>query len=191
MPRLSRKTILTLEAVLHIAFNARPDPVQSKDITRRQGIPQRYLEQVMQSLVHNGILKGVRGPRGGYTLARERRKITVGDIVRVVDRLDAETEAEPASKSDLGEKIIAPLWEETRAKALETLDRITMEDLCRRARAEGLGPAAKDAADFTIGSRVRRAAGRGARIARAWTGARRGAIRRRPPTARRDTRSEG
>ena len=85
MLRLSRKTMLALEAVLDVAYNARPDPVQSKDITRRQGIPQRYLEQVMQQLVHKGILKGVRGPRGGYTLARERRKITVsvaqGEVV--------------------------------------------------------------------------------------------------------------
>ena len=102
MLRLSRKTMLALEAVLDVAYNARPDPVQSKDITRRQGIPQRYLEQVMQQLVHKGILKGVRGPRGGYTLARERRKITVGDVVRVVDQLDAEGDSDPVSQAELG-----------------------------------------------------------------------------------------
>lgn len=150
MLRLSRKTMLALEAVLDVAFNARPDPVQSKDITGRQGIPQRYLEQVMQSLVHNGILKGVRGPRGGYILARERRKITVGDVVRVVDQLDAEAESDPISKADLGERVIGPLWEETRAVVLERLDEITMEDLCRQARTVGVEPATKDTPDFTI-----------------------------------------
>ncbi len=62
MLRLSKKTWLALEAVVDVAINARPDPVQSKEITKRQGIPQRYLEQVMQQLVHAGILKGVRGP---------------------------------------------------------------------------------------------------------------------------------
>ena len=77
MLKFSRKTLLALEAVLDVAYNARPDPVQSKDITRRLGIPQRYLEQVMQQLVREGVLKGVRGPRGGYTLARERRRISV------------------------------------------------------------------------------------------------------------------
>ncbi|MEO0995777.1 MAG: Rrf2 family transcriptional regulator, partial [Pseudomonadota bacterium] len=97
MLRLSRKTLLALEAVLDVAYNARPDPVQSKDITKRQGIPQRYLEQVMQSLVHKNILKGVRGPRGGYILARERRKITVADVVRVVDQLDADADTDPIS----------------------------------------------------------------------------------------------
>ncbi len=150
MLRLSRKTLLALEAVLDVAYNARPDPVQSKDITKRQGIPQRYLEQVMQQLVHQGILKGVRGPRGGYTLARERRKITVGDVVRVVDELDAETESDPISKSELGETVIGPLWEETRGIVLDRLDRVTMEDLCRQARKRDVPHGAKDAPDFTI-----------------------------------------
>lgn len=150
MLRLSRKTMLALEAVLDVAYNARPDPVQSKDITRRQGIPQRYLEQVMQQLVHQGILKGVRGPRGGYTLARERRKITVGDVVRVVDQLDAENESDPISKAPLGDQVIAPLWEETREMVLSRLDGTTMEDLCRKAREMNIQPGSKENPDFTI-----------------------------------------
>ena len=150
MLRLSRKTMLALEAVLDVAYNARPDPVQSKDITKRQGVPQRYLEQVMQQLVHKGILKGVRGPRGGYTLARERRKITVGDVVRVVDQFDAENDGDPVSQADLGEQVIAPLWEETRALVLGRLDQVTMEDLCRQARELNIAHGVKDTPDFTI-----------------------------------------
>ena len=83
MLKLSRKTLLALEAVIDIAFNGRPEPVQAKEITARQGVPQRYLEQVMQQLVRAGVLKGVRGPRGGYRLAKERRRISVGEVVRV------------------------------------------------------------------------------------------------------------
>jgi Rrf2 family iron-sulfur cluster assembly transcriptional regulator len=150
MLRLSRKTMLALEAVLDVAYNARPDPVQSKDITARQGIPQRYLEQVMQQLVHKGILKGVRGPKGGYTLARERRRITVGDVVRIVDQLDAEADSEPVSQAELGEKVVAPLWGQTRDAILERLDRVTMEDLCRRARKLGIAHGVKMAPDFNI-----------------------------------------
>ncbi len=150
MLRLSRKTMLALEAVLDVAYNARPDPVQSKDITARQGIPQRYLEQVMQQLVHHGILKGVRGPRGGYTLARERRRITVGDVVRIVDQLDAEADNEPVSRAELGDKVVAPLWTETRNAILTHLDEITMEDLCRRARKLGIAKGTKVAPDFII-----------------------------------------
>ena len=150
MLRLSRKTMLALEAVLDVAYNARPDPVQSKDITARQGIPQRYLEQVMQQLVHHSILKGVRGPRGGYTLARERRRITVGDVVRIVDQLDADADSEPVSRAELGDKVVAPLWTETRDAILIRLDEITMEDLCRRARKLGIAKGTKVAPDFNI-----------------------------------------
>ena len=79
MMRLSRKTLLALEAVIDIAYNARPEPVQAKEITARQGVPQRYLEQVMQQLVRAGILKGVRGPArrlppGARAAAHQRRR---------------------------------------------------------------------------------------------------------------------
>src|SRR5271156_196795 len=102
MLRMPRKTMFALEAVVDIAFNARPEPVQSKEITRRQGIPQRYLEQVMQQLVHAGILKGVRGPRGGYRLARERRRISIGEILRVAESIDDEDGGSAEPPSPLG-----------------------------------------------------------------------------------------
>src|SRR5262245_66443714 len=107
MIRLSRKTLLALEAVIDIAYNARPEPVQAKEITARQGVPQRYLEQVMQQLVRAGILKGVRGPRGGYRLARERRRISVGDVVRIAMSLD-DAEESFDGRSELGRRVVVP-----------------------------------------------------------------------------------
>ncbi|GLQ04887.1 RrF2 family transcriptional regulator [Sneathiella chinensis] len=132
MLHLPKKMLYALEAVVDIAFNARPDPVQSKEITQRQGIPQRYLEQVMQQLVHAGILKGVRGPRGGYRLARERRRITAGDIVRVISEGDGDNETQIFS-SEIGQKVVGPLWLEAQAVLLRQLDSVTLEDLCRQA----------------------------------------------------------
>lgn len=149
MLRLTKKMRFALEAVVDIAFNARPEPVQSREITKRQGIPQRYLEQVMQQLVHANILKGVRGPRGGYTLARERRRITVGEIIRVVG--DAETDPEEAeSLSQLGAAVIAPLWEEMQTEMMRRFDNVTVEDLCRRADASKVKPEQRKQPDFTI-----------------------------------------
>jgi Rrf2 family protein len=151
MLKLSRKTLLALEAVIDIAFNARPEPVQAKEITARQGVPQRYLEQVMQQLVRAGILKGVRGPRGGYRLAKERRRISVGDIVRVAEAIE-DAESEPATPtSDLGQRIVTPLVQSLQQELMQRLDGITIEDLCRRARAEGMPSGEVPiAADFTI-----------------------------------------
>ena len=148
MMKLTRKTLLALEAVTDIAYNARPDPVQARDVTERQGIPQRYLEQVMQALVRAGVLKGVRGPRGGYALARERRRVTVGDVVRVVSALDAEDDE--ALRSPVGAAVVAPMWEEMQRDLLARLDKVTMEDLCRAAETRGVPRARERTPDFTI-----------------------------------------
>lgn len=149
MLRLSKKTMLALEAVIDVAVNARPDPVQSKEITKRQGIPQRYLEQVMQQLVHAGILKGVRGPKGGYRLARERRRITVGEIVQVVGAMEAAEEVR-SQPSELGQKVVGPLWEDIQTDLMRRLNAITIEDLCRKAEQTGATTNGMPAADFTI-----------------------------------------
>ncbi len=92
----------------------------------------------------------MRGPKGGYTLARERRRITVGDVVRIVDQLDAEADSEPVSQAALGDMVVAPLWTETRDAILHRLDDVTMEDLCRRARKLGIGHGTRVAPDFNI-----------------------------------------
>ncbi len=148
--QLSRKMILALEAVVDIAYNARPTPVQSKEITRRQGIPQRYLEQVMQHLVHEGILRGVRGPRGGYRLATERRRLTAGDVVRTVAALEASEEQALESRSDLAEKVIRPLINDISESVMVRLDAITIEDLCREADQTGVENPNRTNMDFTI-----------------------------------------
>ncbi len=149
MLHLPKKMLYALEAVVDIAFNARPNPVQSKEITQRQGIPQRYLEQVMQQLVHAGILKGVRGPRGGYRLARERRRITAGDIIRVISDADAEEGAQIFS-SEIGKKVVGPLWMEAQAAMLEQLDKVTLEDLCRQANTDCVEEPSRSVSSFDI-----------------------------------------
>ena len=153
MLRMSRKTMLALEAVIDIAYNARPEPVQAKEITARQGVPQRYLEQVMQQLVRAGILKGVRGPRGGYRLARERRRISVGDVVHIAMALDS-GEEEFEGGSELGQRVVMPMIATLQEDLMTKLDQITIEDICRRARTAGVECGAPDDAqsadDFII-----------------------------------------
>jgi Rrf2 family protein len=150
MLKLSRKTLLALEAVIDIAFNARPEPVQAKEITARQGVPQRYLEQVMQQLVRAGILKGVRGPRGGYRLAKERRRISVGDIVRAAELAEDEIVEEALPRSELGARIVTPFVLSLQDELMARLEAITVEDLCQKARAAGVSADEPSSADFAI-----------------------------------------
>ena len=147
----SRKLLFAVEAVLDIAYNAGADPVQSGEITRRQAIPKRYLEQVLQQLVRAEILTGVRGPRGGYRLARERRRISLGDIVRVVEAMDEATD--PVEETDcapLGQEVVRPIWRELQSEFLSKLDAITLQDLCGRARLSGIRSEATPQLDYSI-----------------------------------------
>jgi Rrf2 family iron-sulfur cluster assembly transcriptional regulator len=151
MLRLTKKLLFAIEAVLDIAYNASNAPVQSGDITSRQGIPRRYLEQVLQQLVRAGVLEGVRGPRGGYRLARERRRITVGEIVRVVKTLETgDDPLEGEAGSALGRAVVRPLWSELQEELMQRLDNVTIEELCTRAHQAGIAGEYAARLDFSI-----------------------------------------
>lgn len=151
MLRLSKKMLFAIEAVLDIAYHAGSEPVQSREITRRQDIPRRYLEQALQQLVREDILIGVRGPRGGYRLARERRRITVGDIVRAVRKM--ETSDDPlkdTTGSALGVQVVRPLWLELQGEVMKQLDKVSIDDMCSRAHKAGIESEGRKSLDFTI-----------------------------------------
>jgi len=104
----------------------------------------------MQQLVRAGVLKGVRGPRGGYRLAKERRRISVGDVVRVAESLEDEETEVIDPRSDLGIRIVSPLIQSLQDEVMARLDAISIEDLCQRARAQGVDCGGGSTADFTI-----------------------------------------
>jgi Rrf2 family protein len=138
MLKTPRTLLCAYEAVVDIAMRAGSSPVQSADLTERQGVPRRYLEQVLQRLVRAKILVGVRGPRGGYRLARERRRITLGEITRVLaDIDDGEGGIDFPVNSSMAQQVIVPLWEKMHEAILNELDEITIEDLCEQARSSG------------------------------------------------------
>ena len=139
MIRLTRKMLYAIEAVVDIAYHGGGEPVQSRDITARQGTPRRYLEQALQQLVREGILVGVRGPRGGYHLARERRRISLGDIVRVIRNLEtAEDPLNSNGGSPMADGVIRPLWTELQEEFMSRLDSVTIDELCARANDSGV-----------------------------------------------------
>jgi Rrf2 family protein len=143
--------LYAIEAVLDIAYHAGGEPVQSREITRRQGIPKRYLEQTLQQLVRAGLLTGVRGPHGGYRLARERRRISVGEIVRVVRRLETgEEDQDDQPASDLGAQVIYPMWSDLQDEIMRRLDDVSIDTLCSAAHRSGIASEVAQKTDFTI-----------------------------------------
>ncbi len=149
MFKISKKIIYSIEAVVDIAFYSGTKPVQNVEIANRQGIPKRYLEQTLQSLVRNKILVGSRGPKGGYRLARERRKIKISDIIDSV-----ESQSEDINKklmvSDISKTIINPLIIKITNSSFSAFKNVTVEDICQKARDKGIKMNTSGKIDFTI-----------------------------------------
>lgn len=132
MALLPRKGILAIAAVIDIAVNARREPVAAKALAARHGLPPRHLEPVLQALVRHGILKGIRGPRGGYELARESAKISVDDILRAAGSVEDGEEVAVAGSDMLSKVVMPALAQAERAFAL-ALSGISIESLARHA----------------------------------------------------------
>jgi Rrf2 family iron-sulfur cluster assembly transcriptional regulator len=150
MMLLSRRSLLAIAAVVDIALHARPTPVAAKMLAARHNLPPRHLETVLQALVRAGVLKGVRGPRGGYELARERRRINAAEIVRAAMTVTGEENLAPLPESRLVDEVVAPLVGRATDAFLTALEAVTIEELCRQADERRVFGGVPAAADFTI-----------------------------------------
>ncbi len=120
-----------MAAVLDIAMHGRDQPVSAKALAARHGLAPRHLEPLLQALVHAGMLRGIRGPKGGYAIARDRREITAGEIIRVAAA--AETNGRSMARSPLLINVILPIIAQADKAYAETLVRVSLEDLVRLA----------------------------------------------------------
>jgi Rrf2 family protein len=127
MSLVSRKGLLAITAVLDIAIHGNGRPVSAKALAARNTLPPRHLEPILHGLVRAGILKGIRGPRGGYELGRECQQITIEDILRATHILeDAEA---PALGSPLLDPVVLPAIAEAERLFSGVLSRISIADL--------------------------------------------------------------
>jgi Rrf2 family iron-sulfur cluster assembly transcriptional regulator len=135
MPLVSRKGVLAIAAVLDVAIHAGGRPVSAKALAARHQLPPRHLEPVLQALVHEGILKGIRGPRGGYELARAQSTISAEDILRAANTAE-DAENTPANGSQLVYAVVWPALREAERVFSGALARISVEDMARRAQTQ-------------------------------------------------------
>ena len=132
MPLVSRKGVLAIAAVLDVAVHAGGRPVSAKALAARHQLPPRHLEPVLQALVQEGILKGIRGPRGGYELARPQNAISAEDILRAANA--AEERCTPAAGS-AGRTVVWPALREAERVFSSALARINVEEMLQQTRA--------------------------------------------------------
>lgn len=134
-----------------LAYNGREVPVQVRVIGERQAIPARYLEQIFQRLRRAKLVRGKRGPGGGYTLAREPGDITLRDVVEAIEGPLAESlvPSPDGLEGDAGHRP-AFLWEALAERVGDGLSATTLEDLCRQAARRAVERADADSRTWVI-----------------------------------------
>ncbi len=141
--RLSTQSRYGVRAIFDIAYHSEGLETQVKDISRRQGISQRYLEQIFQKLKKAGVVRSKRGPSGGYFLGKKPEDITISEIVQITEGsinpvrcVDEGNSAQWCERS--GECVTQIVWNEAGKRLREYFSSVTIKDLCLLAREMGI-----------------------------------------------------
>ncbi len=132
MMKISTKGRYALRLLADLAANSSDKPVSIKDISTRQHISDKYLEQIISLLNNAGLVRSVRGPQGGYLLRKKANEITVGMVLRVTEGTMSpvscvEPDAPPCEHMDQCPTIY--LWKKLDKAICDVIDNITIEDL--------------------------------------------------------------
>jgi len=156
--KLSTRSTYGMRALVELALAAGHGPVSAALIARRQDLSVAYLEQLLHRLKNEKVVNSVRGPRGGYVLAKEPHRITMGAVVRV---LDGDTRSwngksrnghrrNPAGAGPSrgqtketqrhAQQIAHAVWRCVHERLTQSLDAVTLQDLCDEVRASAGEP---------------------------------------------------
>ncbi|HEY8554957.1 MAG TPA: Fe-S cluster assembly transcriptional regulator IscR [Burkholderiales bacterium] len=131
--KLTTKGRYAVTAMLDLALRHNRGSVTLADIARRQGISLSYLEQLFAKLRRSGLVESVRGPGGGYSLARPPSEISVAEIILAInENIDATRCGGQRNCQDDQPCLTHQLWEDLSARIYEFLNGITLGDLVQR-----------------------------------------------------------
>ncbi len=138
--RVSQRVTYGIMAAVDLAMHVQHDvPVQARAIARHQGIPIRFLEQVLHSMKKAGLVDSIRGAQGGYRLSRKPGDLSIADIMEALDGpvfhqsfSDSPGNATRATRPDL---LLGHVWDEVQRAERNVLEKITVDQLAARQQA--------------------------------------------------------
>lgn len=131
--RLTTKGRYAVTAMLDLAMHGKGSPVCLSDISERQGISLSYLEQLFSKLRKNSLVASVRGPGGGYSLARIPDSISIAEIIGAVNESIDATNCSGQGDCQQGEMCLTHhLWEDLSEQISEFLSDISLAKLISR-----------------------------------------------------------
>ncbi|MBI3939254.1 MAG: Rrf2 family transcriptional regulator [Acidobacteria bacterium] len=130
--KLTAKSDYAILALFHLAAASADIPVQSRDISVSHHIPHRFLEQILLSLKRAGLVRSVRGAKGGYQLARAPGEITLRDAVEAVEGGIQLFGVIDSAGHDGDRRLLQGIWKEIEENFLGRLGSVTLDDLRNR-----------------------------------------------------------
>lgn len=134
--KVSLRSTYGIMAAVDLAMQSGSAPIQAKAIARRQGIPARFLEQVLHAMKKAGLVSSQRGAQGGYVLSKKPSEVSLAEILEALEgpflRLEQMNgRLRPASKS---EALLAQVWDRVHEAERHVLEGITVEELAGQQR---------------------------------------------------------
>ncbi|MGB3941106.1 MAG: Rrf2 family transcriptional regulator [Candidatus Manganitrophaceae bacterium] len=143
MVRLSAKSEYALLALLALSLHLGEEPLRVRAIAQKEKIPIRFLEQVMNLLKKQGLVESIRGPHGGYRLAKDPEQIRLGEVLQAVEGPFVDFDRSlPKGQAPFGQTegkgtdsiIFREVLDEVHRSLKTHLDSINFKDLCERKR---------------------------------------------------------
>lgn len=133
---ISTKGRYGLRAIIDIAQNGNT-PLSIRDIAQAQDLSVKYLEHIMKKLIKAGLVKSIRGPKGGYVLSRPAGEISTGEILRALEGSISPTLCVSGGKCEKGSKCEAVyVWKKLKAAIDDVVDNVTLEEICNQSKGD-------------------------------------------------------
>ena len=141
--KMSTKGRYGVRLMIDLALHSDEGPVLLRDIARRQGISEKYLWNLINPLKTVGLVRSIRGARGGYLLGKKPAEITLKDIMRVLEGplCLVDCVENPSSCKRSSTCITRDVWCEASQSFINTLESMTLEKMIERYRVKGAGTA--------------------------------------------------
>jgi Rrf2 family protein len=135
--QVSRKVDYALRAVIYLTLRSDRRPCAVAEIAAREGIPKKFLEKIIQDLIHHGLVRSTRGAQGGYTLARAPEDVTFKDVIEAIDG-PVSVNVCVGGTTDTSECTLFPncgmlwVWREAQKRVMDLFANTTLADVRAR-----------------------------------------------------------
>jgi Rrf2 family protein len=155
--RVSAKADYAIRAAIELAVAAGEGPVKGDRIAQAQGIPLKFLENILTEMRRAGLVRSQRGAEGGYWLALPPEEITVADVIRAVEGPIANVRGLPPEEVEYAGSAakLQEVWVAVRANLRAVLESVTLADLARGELPESIGALTSDPGAWRPATRTR------------------------------------